>query len=56
MEGLTIKKEEPKVNPEEEKINKMTERLNKLATLKETGAITEEEYASLREKVINETK
>ncbi|MBR2909050.1 MAG: SHOCT domain-containing protein [Clostridia bacterium] len=56
MAGLTPKKEEPKVNPEDEKLARMTERLNKLTALKESGAISEEEYASLREKVINETK
>lgn len=56
MAGLAPKKEEPKVNPEEERINKMTERLNKLKTLKDTGAISEEEYNNLRAKVIEESK
>ena len=56
MQGVAPKKPEVVVDPEEEKLNKMTERLNKLSQLKESGAISEEEYNSLREKVINESK
>ena len=56
MAGLVPKKEETKVNPEEERINKMTERLNKLRALKDSGAISEEEYNNLRAKVIEESK
>lgn len=52
--SIKPKKEEVKISHEEEKMNKMTERLNKLNSLKEAGAISEEEYNNLREKVIND--
>jgi len=36
-----------------DKINKLAERLKKIDDLKERGALTEEEYNNLREKIIN---
>ena len=59
LRNKIMHKEEPKVeekvvDKETEKINKMTERLNKLNELKDSGAITEAEYANLKEKVLKD--
>ncbi len=54
IQQTTIKQEEDKYSPEN--LEKMKLRLQKLKTLKESGAISEEEYNALREKVLGKTK